>query len=137
MTGKFMLIAAASLVLTAARAANPAPTSPADKLAAAKDDPKPAVAEKAKPDEKAVKKTTTEEDMAKIQELETERRALLLKLQQKRIELLKNNPKLHKMYMDILKQTQDLAIELDSDMEIRTLNRELHEIEMQLKEKRK
>lgn len=137
MTGKFMLIAAASLVLTAARAANPSPTSPADKLAAAKDDPKPAaVTAKAKTNEKAVKEST-EEEKAKIQELEAERLALLRKLQQKRIDLLKNNPKLHKMYLDILKQTQELAIELDSDMEIRTLNRELREIETKLKEKRK
>ena len=53
------------------------------------------------------------------------------------MELLKNNPKLRKMYLEIVRQTQELAIELDSDLDIRSLNRDLRQVETQLKAKRK
>ncbi|MBQ9337808.1 MAG: hypothetical protein IJS14_11000 [Lentisphaeria bacterium] len=136
MTGKIMLAAAVSLILTAAWSADPSANVPVDKLAAAKDSPKQEPEQKQKPAAKE-KKTDPEEEAAKIRELENQRRALFRRLQQKRIDLLKNNPKLNKMYLDILRQTQELAIELDSDMEIRALNNELREVEKQLNEKRK
>ena len=141
MPGKFMLTAAVALMLTAAWAAGPgtpAAKSPADKLAAAKDEPDPAEVQKkdaaAKPEEK---KLSPEEEQEKIRQLEAERIELLKKIQKKRTELLKNNPKLRKMYLEILRQTQELAIELDSDLDIRSLNSDLREIETQLKAKRK
>ena len=141
MPGKFMLTAAAALMLTAAWAAGPgapAAKSPADKLAAAEE--KPAVpptgkdAGTAKPE---AKKISPEEEREQIRQLEAERIQLLRKIQNKRMELLKNNPKLRKMYLEIIRQTQELAIELDSDLDIRSLNRELREVETQLKAKRK
>ena len=141
MTGKIMLTATVSLLLTAAWSADNAapvnaPTAPAP--AAVKDAPKTSAdAPKAEDPKAETPRVLTEEEKAKIQALETERRELLRKIQQKRMELLKNNPKLRKIYLDILRQTQELAIELDSNMDIRDLNRALREVETQLKDAKK
>lgn len=62
------------------------------------------------------------EKAEKIQDLKNQRKELLVKIQKRRAELLKNNPKLMKMYLKLLKQARELALELDADRQIQELN---------------
>ncbi len=104
MTGKLML-AAGMLVLFASVQAAPS----ADKVPSAQED---AVA----------RKKAEKEELAKIQELEKQCAELRSRIRKKRVQLLKNNPKLTKMYMDLVRQARELALELDSNREIQELN---------------
>ena len=69
----------------------------------------------------------------KLAELNKERTDLLRKIHLKRQELLKNNPKLRRMHQQLLKQTRELALELDANREMRQLNDSLDEVERRLK----
>ena len=72
----------------------------------------------------------------RIQTLTDQRKALLERKKQKRKGLLKNNPKIRRMYLQILKQTQQLALELDADREISQMNDQLRDIERNLDKER-
>ena len=72
----------------------------------------------------------------RIQTLTDQRRELLEKKKQKRTGLLKNNPKMRRMYLQILKQARQLALELDADREISQMNDQLHDIERNLEKER-
>lgn len=67
-----------------------------------------------------------------VQVLEKQHQALMQKIQLRRVELLKNNPKLRKMYLQILQQARELALELDSDRKMQELNTEAAELEKKL-----
>ncbi len=69
----------------------------------------------------------------KIAELNSKRTGLIRRIHEKRQELLKNNPKLRRMHQQLLKQVRELALELNANREMRTLNDELSEVERQLK----
>ena len=85
-------------------------------------------------DQKTVEQKTVEQEKAeRIAALNRKRAGLLLKIYKKRQELLRNNPKLRRMYQQLLKQTRDLALELDSNFQMRSLNDSLHDVERQLK----
>ena len=72
----------------------------------------------------------------KIQSLTVQHRDLLEKQKRKRKELLKNNPKIRRMYLQILKQARQLALELDANREIRQINDQLQEIEKTLEKEK-
>ena len=74
------------------------------------------------------------EQAEKIQELKTQRKELLAKIQKRRAELLKNNPKLMKMYLQLLKQARELALELDADRKIQELNEEYFKVVKKLEQ---
>ena len=80
--------------------------------------------------------TTEQEKAAKIAELNSKKTELIRKIHQKRQELLKNNPKLRRMYQQLLKQTRELALELNANREMRQLNDSLGDVEHQLKKER-
>jgi len=121
-TGKFAMTAAA-LIWCSAVKADPWPTpaqSPAPAPAA------PSAAESA-----AAKKIPSNAET--VAGLQTEKAELIRKIVQKRAELLKNDPKLHRMYIQLLKQTRALALELDSNREMRELNDALSEVEKKIR----
>ncbi len=78
-------------------------------------------------------KTAEQEKAEKIAELNSKRTELIGKIHRKRQELLKNNPKLRRMYQQQLKQTLELALELDANREMRQLNDGLADVERRLK----
>ena len=80
--------------------------------------------------------TAIREKTERIQTLTAEQGNLVEKQKQKRKELLKNNPKLRRMYLQILKQARQLALELDADREISQINDRLHEIGKNLDKER-
>lgn len=82
-------------------------------------------------------KAAEREKAKRIEELTEKRQALLLKIHQKRKDLLKNNPKLRRMYLQLLKDTRELALELDANREMRELNDQLQEVERELNQKQK
>lgn len=73
------------------------------------------------------------EKAGKIAELNSKRTELIRRIHEKRQGLLKNNPKLRRMHQQLLKQVRELALELNANREMRTLNDELGEVERQLK----
>lgn len=78
-------------------------------------------------------KNAEQERAAKIAELSSKRTDLIRKIHLKRQDLLKNNPKLRRMYQQLLKQTRELALELDANREMRQLNDGLADVERRLK----
>ena len=78
-------------------------------------------------------KAAEREKAARIAELNSKKTELTRKIYQKRQELLKNNPKLRRMYQQLLKQTRELALELDANREMRQLNDSLSDVERRLK----
>ena len=72
-------------------------------------------------------------DAAKLAELQAEKAELVRKIALKRTELLKNDPKLHRMHIQLLKQIRALALEMDSNREMRELNDALSEVEKKMK----
>ena len=83
--------------------------------------------------QKSVEPKTAEQEKAeRIAALDRQRAELVLKIHRKRQELLKNNPKLRKMHQLLLKQTRELALELDSNLQMRKLNDSLRDVERQL-----
>jgi|GEM_PF-2576651 len=125
-TGKFAMTAAA-LILCSAVKADPWPT-PAQSPA-----PAPAAAPAAPPAAGSAAAKKASPDAAKIASLQSEKNELIRKIVLKRTELLKNDPKLHRMYIQLLKQTRALALELDSNREMRELNDALSEVEKKIK----
>ena len=83
--------------------------------------------------EPQARKKISPEEEARVRELQDQRNELLQKIHRKRVELLKNDPKLHRMYIQLLKQTRALALELDSNREMRELNDALSEVEKKIK----
>lgn len=81
----------------------------------------------------AVSKNAEQEKAKRITELNRTRTDLILKIHKKRQELLKNNPKLKRLYQQLLKQTRELALELNANNEMRKLNDSLNDVERQLK----
>ena len=127
-TGKIVMTAAA-LILCSAVKADPWP-SPAQHPAPAA---QPAAAPAAKKDSPAKPTQLTAEETAKIAELQAQKNEIIRKIVLKRTELLKNDPKLQRMYIQLLKQTRALALELDSNREMRELNDALAEVEKKMK----
>ena len=85
--------------------------------------------------QKAVsQKAAEQEKAARIAELNSKRTELTRRIHLKRQELLKNNPKLRRMYQQLLKQTRELALELDANREMRQLNDSLSDVERRLKQ---
>ena len=126
-TGKFAITAAA-LILCSAVKADPWPTpaqSPAQAAA-------PASAA-AKPDTPVKPAQLTAEETAKLAKLQAERAELVRKIALKRAELLKHDPKLQRMYIQLLKQVRALALELDSNREMRDLNDALADVDKKMK----
>lgn len=80
----------------------------------------------------AEQKTAEQEKAERIAALDQQRTELVLKIHKKRQELLKSNPKLRKMHQQLLKQTRELALELDSNIQMRRLNNSLRDVERQL-----
>ena len=78
-------------------------------------------------------KVAEREKAQKIAELNSKRTDLIRRIHEKRQGLLKNNPKLRRMHQQLLKQVRELALELNANREMRTLNDELSEVERQLK----
>ena len=78
-------------------------------------------------------KAAEREKAQKIAELNSKRTDLIRRIHEKRQGLLKNNPKLRRMHQQLLKQVRELALELNANREMRTLNDELSEVERQLK----
>ena len=78
-------------------------------------------------------KAAEREKARKIEELNSKRTDLIRRIHEKRQGLLKNNPKLRRMHQQLLKQVRELALELNANREMRTLNDELGEVERQLK----
>ncbi len=78
-------------------------------------------------------KAAEREKARKIAELNSKRTDLIRRIHEKRQGLLKNNPKLRRMHQQLLKQVRELALELNANREMRTLNDELSEVERQLK----
>ena len=114
MTGKFML-AAGMLILFA-------PVWGAPAKGSASDDQSDVVA----------RKIAEKEELARIRELEQQHAELLARIRKKRAELLKSNPKMIKMYLDLLKKARELALELDSDPDIQEMNETRSEMEKKL-----
>ena len=81
-------------------------------------------------------RTVAKEKDARIRTLTEQHRGLLEKQKQKRKELLKNNPKIRRMYLQILKQVRQLAMELDANREISQINDRIHETEKELRKER-
>ncbi|MBO4633568.1 MAG: hypothetical protein J5858_16760 [Lentisphaeria bacterium] len=123
MTAKRILIAASILLLAGAAAAADQ-NRKADGTAQSETEP-------------PVRKKISPEEEARIRELQNQRNDLLQKIHQKRVELLKNDPKLRRMYMQLLKQTRELAMELDANREMRLMNDELNEINRKLDREQK
>ena len=73
------------------------------------------------------------EKAGKIAELNSKRTDLIRRIHEKRQGLLKHNPKLRRMHQQLLKQVRELALELNANREMRTLNDELSDVERQLK----
>lgn len=82
-------------------------------------------------------KAADQEITKKIAELSGMKTDLIRKIHEKRKELLKSNPKLRRMHVQLLKQTRELALELDSNREMRKLNDSLIEVERQLEQEKK
>ena len=114
MTGKFML-AAGLLVLFA-------PLWGAPSKGSASEEQSDIVA----------RKIAEKEELAKVRELEEERAEILARIRKKRAELLKSNPKMIKMYLDLLKKARELALELDSDPDIQEMNDARSKVEKKL-----
>ena len=87
--------------------------------------------------EPQARKKISPEEEARVRELQDQRNELLQKIHRKRVELLKNDPKLRRMYMQLLKQTRELAMELDANREMRIMNDALSEIERKLEREQK
>lgn len=81
-------------------------------------------------------RAVAKEKDARIRSLTEQHRGLLEKQKQKRKELLKNNPKIRRMYLQILKQVRQLAMELDANREISQINDRIHETEKELRQER-
>jgi len=120
MTGKLMLTAGMLALLTTVFGA---PSTPANATPARKNS--------------SVSRNAEKDELAKIQELELMHREFIARIQKKRMELLKTNPKLAKMYLELLKVSRELAVELDSDPEIQELNEARYELERKLNKLRK
>ena len=81
-------------------------------------------------------RAVVKEKDARIQTLTVQHRELLEKQKRKRKELLKTNPKIRRMYLQILKQVRQLAMELDANREISQINDRIHETEKELRKER-
>ncbi len=103
MTGKLMLAAGMLALFTSVQAAPTPGTTSAQEDAVAR-------------------KKAEKEELAKIQELEEQCAQLRTRIVEKRAQLLKTNPKLTKMYLELVRQARELALELDSNREIQELN---------------
>ena len=79
------------------------------------------------------RKAAEREKAEKLANLNNKRTELIRKIHEKRQVLLKSNPKLRRMHQQLLKQARELALELNANREMRTLNDDLTEVERQLK----
>ena len=81
-------------------------------------------------------RAVVKEKDARIQTLTVQHRELLEKQKRKRKELLKTNPKIRRMYLQILKQVRQLAMELDANREISQINDRIQDTEKELQKER-
>jgi len=79
------------------------------------------------------RKAAERQKAEKLAQLNGKRTELIRKIHERRQFLLKSNPKLRRLHQQLLKQTRELALELNANREMRTLNDELTEVERQLK----
>ena len=123
MTGKFIVFTAMSFLLSAAHAA-PVQTGKSSEQRSAQT-------------EAAASKKVSSQDSEKVKTLQEQRRELIIKIQKTRMELLKKDPKLRRMHLQLIKQTRELALELDANREMRALNDALFELEQKLEREQK
>lgn len=71
-------------------------------------------------------------DRAAAEKLLTERKALILKMHEKRMELIKKDPKLKRLHDQITALHRELAIELDSKRDMMVLNSDLKSIDSRI-----
>ncbi len=71
-------------------------------------------------------------DKAQAEKLLSEREMLVLKIHALRLELIKKDPRLRRMYEQLIQQARDLAMELESKKEMRNITESLGEIDSKL-----
>lgn len=76
-------------------------------------------------------------DSARAQKLLDERKALVLKIHKLRMELIRKDPRLRRMYEQLIQQARELAGELESKKEMRNMTESLGEIDSRLNGLRK
>lgn len=71
-------------------------------------------------------------DKAQAEKLLAEREMLVQKIHAMRLELIKKDPKLRRMYEQLIQQARDLAMELESKREMRNITDSLGELDSKL-----
>jgi len=71
-------------------------------------------------------------DKAQAEKLLSEREMLVLKIHALRMELIKKDPRLRRMYEQLIQQARDLSMELESKKEMRNITESLGEIDSKL-----
>lgn len=71
-------------------------------------------------------------DKTQAEKLLSEREMLVLKIHALRLELIKKDPRLRRMYEQLIQQARDLAMELESKKEMRNITESLGEIDSKL-----
>ena len=71
-------------------------------------------------------------DNAQAEKLLSEREMLVMKIHKLRMELIKKDPKLRRMYEQLIQQARELAMELESKKEMRNVTESLGEIDSKL-----
>ena len=85
----------------------------------------------------ATESQTVFQNPAEAEKLLKEKAELRQKMLKTRANLLKNDPKLRKLYLDLMRTTRQLAIELNSQPEMRKLNDSLSEVNEKLEKLKK
>ena len=71
-------------------------------------------------------------DKTQAEKLLSEREMLVLKIHALRLELIKKDPRLRRMYEQLIQQARDLAMELESKKEMRNITESLGEVDSKL-----
>ena len=71
-------------------------------------------------------------DKAQAEKLLAEREMLVQKIHAMRLELIKKDPKLRRMYEQLIQQARELAMELESKKEMRNVTESLGDIDSKL-----
>ena len=71
-------------------------------------------------------------DSVQAEKLLSEREALVLKIHKLRIELIKKDPRLRRMYEQMIQQARELAMEIESKREMRDMTESLGTLDSKL-----
>lgn len=71
-------------------------------------------------------------DNVQAEKLLSEREMLVMKIHKLRMELIKKDPKLRRMYEQLIQQARELAMELESKKEMRNVTESLGDIDSKL-----